>query len=117
MRRPIHGLAAYLHPLFRSRELSRDATLREARDNYLSRVYSEEDQLILDAQMETFVNNLGTSFSRPTSRRRSIIVKPISWWETYGYSCMDLQSLAMRVLSQVKFDLNFTIYMSYLVSI
>jgi len=101
MRRPIHGIATLLHPLWKSNDLFMDVALLEARDAYLSRIYSEEEQMKIDSEISMYQNNVGVSFSRSTSRRREICVKPIEWWETYGYSTPHIRACALRILSQV----------------
>lgn len=101
MKRPIHGMAALLHPLYKSPELFMDGSLLFLRDKFMTQVMSEEQQIQLDREMIGYSNNLGESYSRSVSMRPEVCKAPLDWWETHGYNQPMLRTLALRVLSQV----------------
>lgn len=101
MCRPIHGMAALLHPLYKTPALLTDPTLLALRDRYLGKVLSEEDAVKFDGDFITYVNNVGPAFSRPSAFQRDTCKAPISWWQTYGYGSPRTRDIALRVLSQV----------------
>jgi len=109
MCRPIHGMAGLLHPLWATpdSEVFIDPVLMEARDSYLSRVYSEEMHMKIDKDISLYQNGCGPAFTRPLAKKRDTCLKPILWWQTYGYSTIALQACALRVLSQVRFKFQF----------
>ena len=103
MKRPIHGLAALLHPAYKSPSLFTDNTLLEDRDAYLTKI------LALDVDKHgTFLQELinyndqrCTAFVSTICWKRESLVKPLFWWECFGYQLPILQRLAMRILAQV----------------
>jgi hypothetical protein len=101
MRRPIHGMASLIHPLWHSADLFSDNTLSEARDSYLSKVYSDEQHILIDREITMYETRCGLAFSRAMSKRRDLCILPIQWWNSYGYTTPHLTSCALRVLSQV----------------
>ena len=44
MSRPIHGMAALLHPFYKKPELFSEGTLLTQKDNYINLMYDEDEQ-------------------------------------------------------------------------
>ena len=100
MRRPIHGMAALLHPLYKKPELYVDTALSMLQSDYVGIMFGEEDQLLIDAEFCSFMNNLGPSFSRAVASRKEVTKHP---WHTHGRTGLpNLAHLALRILSQVR---------------
>lgn len=99
--RPIHGIAALLHPFYRSPETFRDPWLQQCKHAYASLIYDAETDVLFTDEISLYENMCGTSFTLPASYRPERSRRPIHWWETFGFSAPLLQSLAFRVLSQV----------------
>ncbi|KAH7443543.1 hypothetical protein KP509_02G039600 [Ceratopteris richardii] len=98
--RPIHGISTLLHPLYKGDDTLQDMKLLASRDVYLSRVLDVDRQIQFDTEFITYANNLGATYSRPTSFRRDLCKSPVNWWQTYGYTTPDVRNIALRVLSQ-----------------
>ncbi|KAI5081758.1 hypothetical protein GOP47_0001501 [Adiantum capillus-veneris] len=75
MRRPIYGFAALLHPAFKKPSIFADQALQEECDK-------------------------GTAFASSVCWKRDSLVKPLFWWECFGYQLPHLQRVALRVLGQ-----------------
>ena len=103
MHRPIHGMAAFLHPLWAKPDSTVfvDPVIMGVREAYLSRVYSDEMHMKIDKDICLYQNGCGPAFTKPFAKKRNICLKPIKWWQTYGYSTIDLQTCALKVLFQV----------------
>ncbi|MCO5592319.1 hypothetical protein L7F22_046320 [Adiantum nelumboides] len=102
MRRPIHGMAAILHPFYKTPELFGDIPLLTLRSEYLNLMLSEDDQLVIDGEMSSFMNNLGPTYLRSVATRSEATRFPLSWWQNYERQGLpQLCKLALRVLSQI----------------
>lgn len=101
MRRPIHGIAALLHPLYNTEDTQTNAALQTARTEYLAQVYDEDQQYFIDMELAPYYNGMGAGFSTPVARRRESCLRPVQWWENHGFATPHLRTLALRVLSQV----------------
>ena len=42
----------------------------------------------------------GAALASPSCWKRESLVKPLFWWETYGYALPTLQKMALRILAQ-----------------
>ena len=100
MHRPIHGLAGLLHPAFKAPSLFRDLELLADRDAYLARVIPQERHASFFQQIIDYNDQRGHGFQNLICWKRESVVKPLFWWENFGYGAPDLQQLALRVLSQ-----------------
>ncbi|MCO5579118.1 hypothetical protein L7F22_032970 [Adiantum nelumboides] len=101
MRHPIHGMVAILHPFYKTPELFGDISLLTLRSEYLNLMLSEDDQLVIDGEMSSFMNNLGPTYLRSVATRSEVTRFPLSWWQNYGRQGLpQLCKLALRVLSQ-----------------
>ncbi|MCO5577058.1 hypothetical protein L7F22_030880 [Adiantum nelumboides] len=101
MRRPIHGMVAILHPFYKTPELFGDIPLLTLRSEYLNLMLSEDDQLVIDGEMSSFMNNLGPTYLRSVATRSEATRFPLSWWQNYGRQGLpQLCKLALRILSQ-----------------
>lgn len=101
VRRPIHGTAALLHPLYRGRSIDREPWIQECRQLYCLQLFDETALLHFHSQLGLYVTNSGPSFTRGASRNPEHCKKPLTWWDMYGWSAPLVQSLAYRLLSQV----------------
>lgn len=102
MSRPIHGMAALLHPLYKTPTLFQDTRLSTLQSEYIGKMYSEEEQLQIDAEFCSYMNNLGASFTRAVALRPEACKAPLTWWQVYGrIGLPKLSRLALRILSQV----------------
>lgn len=84
MSRPIHAMAAMLHPLYRSSELWRDTALSAMQSEYIGKMFSEDDQLEIDREFTSYMNGIGTSFARAVALRQEATKLPLTWWMSYG---------------------------------
>ena len=95
MIRPIHGLAALLHPAYKSPSLSTDMELLAARDNLMPIVLEEEKHMYFLQEMINYNDQRGgPAFAFPSTWKREYMVKPLFWWESFGYSHPHLQRVA-----------------------
>lgn len=102
MSRPIHAMAAMLHPLYRSPELWTNTALSMKQSEYVGRMFSEDEQLQIDTEFTAYMNGIGASFARPVSLRKEAMKFALTWWHSYGrVGLPNLSRLALRVLSQV----------------
>ncbi|MCO5579404.1 hypothetical protein L7F22_033259 [Adiantum nelumboides] len=94
-------MAAILHPFYKTPELFADIPLLTLRSEYLNLMLSEDDQLVIDGEMSSFMNNLGPTYLRSVATRSEATRFPLSWWQNYGRQGLpQLCKLALRVLSQ-----------------
>ncbi|MCO5575097.1 hypothetical protein L7F22_028894 [Adiantum nelumboides] len=102
MSRPIHGMAAMLHPLYKTPALFMDTSLSTLQTNYINKVFSEEEQLAIDAEFASYMNSLGPSFVRAVATREEATKFPLTWWQIHGrIGLPKLCRLALRILSQL----------------
>ena len=101
MHKPIHGFAALLHPAYKSPAISSDPELLADRDSYLVTALPEEEHTCFLEQLISYADQRGgVAFASPICWKRDSLVKPLFWWETFGYILGTLQRLALRVLAQ-----------------
>ena len=101
MKRPIHGLAALLHPAYKTPTLAYDAELLADRDSFLPKVLPQEHQGAFLSEMINYNNQRGgPAFASPMTWKREFLVKPLFWWESFGYNHPHLQKVALRILAQ-----------------
>ncbi|KAI5062606.1 hypothetical protein GOP47_0023145 [Adiantum capillus-veneris] len=101
MSRPIHAMAAMLHPLYRSPELWSDTLLSTKHSEYVGLMFSEDDQLGIDKEFTNYMNGIGASFTRAVSLRKEATKYPLTWWHSYGrVGLPNLSRIALRILSQ-----------------
>ncbi|MCO5613543.1 hypothetical protein L7F22_067820 [Adiantum nelumboides] len=79
MSRPIHGMAAMLHRLYKTPALFMDTSLSTLQTNYINKVFSEEQQLAIDAEFASYMNSLGPSFVRAVATREEATKFPLTW--------------------------------------
>ena len=101
MRRPIHGLTALLHPAYKSPALFTDIELLEDRDAFMPKIVPEDEQGTFLEELISYNDQRGgAAFASPTCWKRESLVKPLFWWETFGYAHRSLQKVALRLLAQ-----------------
>ncbi|MCO5563502.1 hypothetical protein L7F22_017145 [Adiantum nelumboides] len=101
MSRPIHAMAAMLHPLYRSPELWSDTFLNTKQSEYVGLMFTEDDQLEIDKEFTNYMNGIDASFTRAVSLRKEVTKTPLTWWHSYGrVGLPNLSRIALRILSQ-----------------
>ncbi|MCO5557964.1 hypothetical protein L7F22_011538 [Adiantum nelumboides] len=85
MSRPIHGMAAVLHPLYKKLALFMDTSLSTLQTNYINKVFSKKEQLAIDAV--SYMNSLGPSFVRVVLSQDALLYtagedRTIRAWDT-----------------------------------
>ena len=101
MKRPIHGLAALLHPAYKSPSLSTDIELLAARDTFMPIVLESEEHMKFLQELINYNDQRGgPAFAAPSTWKREYMVKPLFWWESFGYNHPHLQKVALRLLAQ-----------------
>ncbi|MCO5614852.1 hypothetical protein L7F22_069137 [Adiantum nelumboides] len=101
MKRPIHGFAALLHPAYKKPFLFSNQVLNEERMKYLSKVLKEELHGEFLQEVINYGDQRGTAFASAVCWKRESLVKPLFWWESFGYQMPHVQQVALRVLGQV----------------
>ncbi|MCO5583652.1 hypothetical protein L7F22_037565 [Adiantum nelumboides] len=104
MKRPIHGFAALLHPAYKKPSLFSDQVLNEERMKYLPKVLKEELHGEFLQEVINYGDQRGTAFASAVCWKRKSLVKPLLWWESFGYQMAHVQRVALRVLGQVNVD-------------
>lgn len=101
MKRPIHGFSALLHPAYKAPSLFMDAPILADRDLYLKKGLHENFHGDFLQELINYSDQRGTAFASTVCWKRDSLVKPLFWWESFGYQLPHLQKVAMRVLAQV----------------
>lgn len=101
MHRPIHGLAALLHPAYKASSLHSDAELSTDRDDYLKIIMGDTEKGLFLEELIKYHDQRGTVFMNSLCLSRESMVKPLFWWESFGYQMSHVQRVALRLLSQV----------------
>ncbi|MCO5581081.1 hypothetical protein L7F22_034957 [Adiantum nelumboides] len=104
MKQPIHGFAALLHPAYKKPSLFSDQVLNEERMKYLPKVLKEELHGDFLQEVINYGDQRGTAFASAVRWKRESLVKPLFWWESFGYQMPHVQQVALRVLGQVNVD-------------
>ena len=100
-------MATLLHPFYKKPELFSESSLLALKDQYINKNYDEDEQLQIDAEIVSFMNNLGPSFARAVVLREEATKFPLTWWKSYGRQGLPrLTHLALRILSQVLLSLS-----------
>ncbi|KAH7428106.1 hypothetical protein KP509_10G076100 [Ceratopteris richardii] len=101
MHKPIHGFAGLLHPAFKSPTLYTDIELLSDRLSYMSRVVPSHLHNEMLEQISCYLDERGNSaFTFPSCWDSASMVKPLFWWQNFGFSFSTLSTYAFRVLSQ-----------------
>ncbi|KAH7293828.1 hypothetical protein KP509_28G044500 [Ceratopteris richardii] len=101
MHRPIHGFAGLLHPAFKSPQLYDDVEVLSDRLQYMSRVVPIHLHNDMLEQINCYMDERGNpAFLSPTCLDRESMVKPLFWWQNFGFSFTTLCTYALKVLSQ-----------------
>eukprot|EP00250_Pteridium_aquilinum_P017298 c23556_g1_i1 orf=104-1159(-) len=101
MMRPIHGIAALLHPAYKSPTLATDQELLAARDSYLPKILDLDDHKRFLHELIGYNDQRGgPAFASTLTWKREYMVKSLFWWESFGYSHPLLQRVALRILAQ-----------------
>ena len=101
MHRPIHGIAALLHPAYKVPHLHSDEELSTDRDAYLKSIMVDVDQGLFLEELIKYHDQRAAVFTNSLCLSRESMVKPLFWWESFGYQMPHIQRVALRVLSQV----------------
>ncbi|KAH7442198.1 hypothetical protein KP509_03G076400 [Ceratopteris richardii] len=100
MKRLIHGFAALLHPAFEEPSLFMDSSLLEDRDTYLRKILSANDHGKFLQDFINYNDQRGGALALSLVWKRDSLVKPIFWWESFGYQMPRLKRCAMRILAK-----------------
>ncbi|XP_059068694.1 uncharacterized protein LOC131056578 [Cryptomeria japonica] len=98
----IHVAAYYLNPkFFYSRNFKIDEEVQLGLDTCIQRLVPDENiqDLIVD-ELQRYKKEDGPLFSSPIGIRKRDTLLPDLWWEDYGATTLNLQKLAIRILSQ-----------------
>ncbi|KAH7437245.1 hypothetical protein KP509_05G061800 [Ceratopteris richardii] len=94
-------IAGLLHPAFKSPALYTDIKLLSDRLSYMSRVVPSHLHNEMLEQISCYLDERGNSpFTFPSCWDRALMVKPLFWWQNFGFSFSTLSTYAIRVLSQ-----------------
>ena len=104
MHRPIHGCAALLHPAYKGPRLHSDEELSSDRDAYLKITLDNSEQAVFLEELIKYHDQRGAVFTNSLCMSRESMVKPLFWWESFGYQMPHVQRVALRLLSQVNFN-------------
>ncbi|MCO5612202.1 hypothetical protein L7F22_066464 [Adiantum nelumboides] len=104
MKRPIHGFAAIFHPAFKNPDLFMDTKLNEDRQAYLGKVLPEGKHGDFLQELINYSDQRGTAFTPSVCWKRESLVKPLFWWESFGFQVPTLRKVALRILAQVNVD-------------
>ncbi|MCO5559169.1 hypothetical protein L7F22_012763 [Adiantum nelumboides] len=99
MKRPIHGFAALLHPAYKKTSLFSDQVFNEERMKYLPKVLKEELHGEFLQEVINYGDQRGTAFASSVCWKESL-VKPLFWWESFGFQMPHVQRVALSVLGQ-----------------
>ena len=100
MHKPIHGFAALLHPAYKSLATCNDRELLSDCLEYMVHNVPVDSHNALLEEMGCYVDQRGhVAFASPTCWRRESLVKPLFWWENFGYALENLQPYALCVLA------------------
>lgn len=101
MKRPIHGFAALLHPAYNAPNIFTNSKILDARTLFMGEVVPLElhDKLLEDT-IKYSDRRGGAAFASPSCWKRESLLKPLFWWETYGYALPTLQKMALRIVAQ-----------------
>ncbi|KAH7430584.1 hypothetical protein KP509_08G004800 [Ceratopteris richardii] len=110
MKRPIHGVSALLHPTFKEASLFMDIILLEDRDTYLPKILSCKRHSIFLKEFIDYNDQRGIALASPIVWKRDSLVKPLFWWESFGYQMPLLQRIAMRDCSSGACERNWSAY-------
>ncbi|MCO5566898.1 hypothetical protein L7F22_020581 [Adiantum nelumboides] len=100
MKRPIHGFAAIFHPAFKNPDLFMDTKLNEDRQAYLGKVLPEGKHGDFLQELINYSDQRGTAFTPSVCWKRESLVKPLFWWESFGFQVPTLRKVALRILAQ-----------------
>ncbi|MCO5580409.1 hypothetical protein L7F22_034275 [Adiantum nelumboides] len=71
---------------------------------YLPKVLKEELQGEFLQEVINYGDQRSTAFASAVCWKRDSLVKPLFWWESFGYQMPHIQGVALRVLGQVNVD-------------
>ncbi|KAH7420572.1 hypothetical protein KP509_13G012700 [Ceratopteris richardii] len=100
MKRPIHHVDALLHPAYKRAELFANQELKEQMFHFLPKIVSEEHHGDFLQQLINYGDQRGSAFSSSICWKRESLVKPLFWWESFGFQLAYLQKVALRILRQ-----------------
>ncbi|MCO5597254.1 hypothetical protein L7F22_051330 [Adiantum nelumboides] len=98
---PLHATAFLLNPKLISKKPYKDKEVMKGWRKTLDRVGRDEaEKTTLKAQLSDYINLQG-EFEDTSAFGDMQKLSPIAWWQNYGTGALELQRLAIRVLSQV----------------
>ena len=101
MHKPIHGFAASVHPAYKSPLVCSDIELRSDRLAYMLRIVPVEEHNAILEELGCYADQRGhVAFASPICWKRESLLKPLFWWDNFGFALQSLQPLAVRLLAQ-----------------
>ncbi|MCO5597023.1 hypothetical protein L7F22_051096 [Adiantum nelumboides] len=98
---PLHATAFLLNPILFSKKPYKDKEVMKGWRKTLDRVGRDEaEKTTLKTQLSDYVGLQG-EFEDTSAFGDMQKLSPIAWWQNYGTRALELQRLAIRVLSQV----------------
>lgn len=100
LHRPLHAAAYYLNPRFHyAPEFNADYEIKKGLYETIEKMCSTSDlRAKVDKQLDSF-HNAKSLFGIDMAKQMRDKKQPALWWDSYGDSCKELQSLAIRILS------------------
>lgn len=98
---PLHGVAYMLHPRYFGERQIKDKTLMRAWNATIERYEADiEERRVLREELGGYWRMKG-SFGESDAIECRDMMEPVSWWENFGFETPHLQSLAIKILSQI----------------
>ncbi|MCO5588740.1 hypothetical protein L7F22_042699 [Adiantum nelumboides] len=98
---PLHATAFLLNPILFSKKPHKDKEVMKGWRKTLDRVDRDEvEKTTLKAQLSDYISLQG-EFEDTSAFNDMQKISPIAWWQNYGTGALELQRLAICVLSQV----------------
>ncbi|KAH7440469.1 hypothetical protein KP509_04G109300 [Ceratopteris richardii] len=101
MKRPIHHGVALFHLAYKRAKLFTNQELKEQMLYFLPKIDSKEHHGDFFQQLINYGDQKDSTFSSSICWKRESLVKPLFWWESFGFQLPYLQRVALRILGQV----------------
>ena len=96
---PMHAAAYALHPRYREDHLQQNGDIWPEMLEVCARLLGDEDGALAIEQYNLYTEGTG-AFGTTMAKNYAGRMEPAGWWKSYGSCAPQLQSLAMKVLSQ-----------------
>ncbi|KAH7388481.1 hypothetical protein KP509_16G077800 [Ceratopteris richardii] len=89
-----------LKSAYKRAELFANQELKEQMFHFLPKIVSEEHHGDFLQQLINYGDQRGSAFSSSICWKRESLVKPLFWWESFGFQLPYIQKVALRILGQ-----------------